>query len=143
MIILRLLVGSHLYGTAHGGSDFDWYEVHDKIDSRQVISGNQDTTYLDLSTYMRQADAGVPQALEAMFAPADYFGIEVDKFRDMRVNYRPDTARAANTYARTISSFKRLKVTPKRLAHAVRLAYNLDQLVKHGKFDPTDLTWTK
>lgn len=143
MLLLRLLVGSHLYGTAHEGSDFDWYEVHDRLQGRrgaiQTISGDQDVLRIGLSAFMRQADSGVPQALEVMFAPADW--PEVDMIRDMRVRWFPDTARAANTYERTIKSFETLKVTEKRLTHAKRLAYNRDELIRTGRFDPTDTTW--
>ena len=144
MLLLRLLVGSHLYGTAHEESDFDWYEVHDTAPTRrggasQTISGDQDVLRIGLSAFMRQADSGVPQALEVMFAPADW--PEVDVIRDMRVRWFPDTARAANTYERTIKSFETLKVTEKRLTHAKRLAYNRDELIRTGRFDPTDTTW--
>ena len=142
MLLLRLLVGSHLYGTAHEGSDFDWYEVYDRLERwerRQVIAGDLDVVRVDLSTFMAQADKGVPQTLEVMFAPADW--PEVDVIRDMRVRWFPDTARAANTYERTIQSFRQLKVTEKRLTHAKRLAYNRDELIRTGRFDPTDTTW--
>ena len=142
MLLLRLLVGSHLYGTAHDGSDFDWYEVHDHLarrERRQVIDGDLDVVRFDLSTFMAQADNGVPQTLEVMFAPADW--PEVDKFKHMRLRWRPDTARAANTYERTIKNFEKLKVTEKRLTHAKRLAYNRDELIRKGRFDPTETTW--
>ena len=142
MLLLRLLVGSHLYGTAHEWSDFDWYEVHDHLarrERRQVIDGDLDVVRFDLSTFMAQADKGVPQTLEVMFAPADW--PEVDKFKHMRLGWRPDTARAANTYERTIKSFETFKVTEKRLTYAKRLAYNRDELIRTGRFDPTDTTW--
>ena len=139
-----MLVGSHLYGTAHEGSDFDWYEVYDRLpqgsrSSQQTISGDQDVVRINLSTFMAQADKGVPQTLEVMFAPADW--PEVDKFKHMRLRWRPDTARAANTYERTIKNFEKLKITEKRLTHAKRLAYNRDELIRTGRFDPTDTTW--
>ena len=138
-ILLRLLIGSHLYGTAHEGSDFDWYEVHHSIRSGQTLEGDVDTTRFSLGEFMRQADKGVPQALEVMFSPVGW--PEVDKLEALRLGFRVNLAQAANTYERTIRAFHRAKPTPKRLAHAQRLSWQREQLIRYGRFDPTDLTW--
>lgn len=138
-MLLRLLIGSHLYGTAHEDSDFDWYEVHHGIRSKQEISGSVDTTRFSLGEFMRQADKGVPQALEVMFSPIGW--PEVDKIEALRLGFRVNVAQAANTYERTIKAFHKVKPTPKRLVHAKRIEWQRDQLIQYGRFDPTDLSW--
>lgn len=143
MLLLRMRTGSHLYDVARPDSDSDWLEVHDRLpgprQSRQTIAGDLDCVQMGLSTFMAQADAGVPQALEAMFAPAAW--PETDMLAALRRAFWPSTARAANTYRRTIAAFDRLEPTPKRRRHAVRLAHNLDELIARGRFDPRDTRW--
>ena len=74
-----------------------------------------------------------------MFSPIGW--PEVDKLEALRLGFRVNLAQAANTYERTIRAFHRAKPTPKRLAHAQRLTWQREQLIRYGRFDPTDLTW--
>lgn len=134
MLILRTLHGSRLYGLAHAASDYDWYEVHDHARTRQRVAGDQDVTRIGLSEWLAECDKGVPQALEAMFAPPGF--ADVDRFAAYRAGYRANVGNAADTYTRTIASFMRAG-DPKRVLHSSRLRRDLNELRRHGRFDPT------
>lgn len=138
MLLLKCLTGSRLYGTHHDNSDYDWYEVHDKLtgyrQAKQTITGDQDVVKVGLTKWLLMCDKGVPQALEVMFAPDDRF--EVDVLQSMRHTYRANVANAQRTYERTITSFTNSD-DPKRQRHASRLRVNLNELVQTGRFDPT------
>lgn len=138
LLLLRTLHGSHLYGLAHGGSDLDYYSVVSRASrgnrkkcARQTINAGLDEMVLDLSTFRNFCDEGVPQALEALFAPEP----EVDLLTDFRANYMVDTARAVRTYKRTAHNFSMGNLKQKR--HALRLALNLYELLETGRFNPT------
>lgn len=131
MLLLRTVHGSQLYGTAHAGSDIDIYEVHDYCDNRQVITKNLDITRVSLSKFLLLCDKGVPQALEAMFSPL----ATTDVLADYRRAYRPNIPNARETYARTIKNFA-LSDKPKAQRHARRLARNLSDLERYGRFNP-------
>lgn len=141
-LLVRAVTGSHLYGLAHAGSDLDFYEVYDRLpgirQARQTITGDLDVTRVGLSKFMAMADAGVPQALEVMFAPTDR--CEVDVLADLRRAYRANVPEARATYARTIKNFA-AATDAKRQRHARRLAANLTSLERWGRFDPTDTSW--
>jgi predicted nucleotidyltransferase len=142
MLILRTAHGSHLYGLATPSSDRDWYEVHDRIRTRQTFSGNDDTLRIGLSAWLRLCDKGVPQALEAMFAPPHL--AEVDLFAAFRRGYRANPAHCAQTYARTARTFIEdpRGRTAKRIRHGVRILHDLDQILATGRFDPQSFSRT-
>lgn len=138
MILLRTIHGSHLYGLNHSNSDIDYYTVVTNKDNRrkatyakQTILDGVDSTVIDLSTFMKQVHAGVPQALEALFSQK----AEVDVLTHLRKSYRIDTARAVVTYRRTIKNFS--FEDEKHRRHAVRLCFNLEELIQTGRFNPT------
>lgn len=134
MLILRTLHGSRLYGLDHEGSDWDWYEVHDGGRIRQRITGDQDVTRIGLSDWLAQCDKGVPQALEAMFAPARF--AEVDVMGRYRAGFRANVGNAAATYTRTIAAFMHDE-NPKKVLHTHRLRRDLNEMRLYGRFDPT------
>jgi hypothetical protein len=134
MLILRTLHGSRLYGLNRPGSDFDWYEVYDHARTRQRISGDQDVTRIGLSEWLAQCDRGVPQALEAMFAPPRF--ADVDVMGCYRAGYRANVGNAAATYTRTIAAFMH-DGNPKKVLHTHRLRRDLNELRMFGRFDPT------
>lgn len=144
MLLLRMRTGSHLYGTNHAGSDEDFCEVYDRLPGRrqaaQTIDGGQDTTRLGLGELMRQADKGVPQALEVMFAPPRW--PDVDRIAALRASWRPGIGNVRRTYSRTIRAFA-ASSDPKSLRHARRLQYQLDQMLAWGSFDPRDNRWDR
>lgn len=135
-VLFRTVHGSHLYGMAHAGSDLDYYEVipnkgrERKRYAKQSIKDGIDRTIVDFSTFRQFCDDGVPQALEACFAPAP----EVDHISDFRAAYRVDTARMVARYRRTIKSFSVGNAKQRR--HALRLMINLDEAVITGRFNP-------
>lgn len=137
MLILRTQHGSRLYGLAKPDSDWDWYEVHDHTRTRQRINGRDDVVRIGLSEWLAQCDKGVPQALEAMFAPPRY--ATTDLFAAMRAGYRANVGNAAAVYTRTIAAFMRAGEAgdPKRLLHSSRLRRDLNELRRFGRFDPT------
>lgn len=138
MLLLKTVHGSHLYGMDHAGSDHDFWEVYsNKIPSpskysKQTIRDNVDLVQTNLSTFMNQANKGVPQALECMFSDK----AEVDEITDLRRHYRVDTGKFFVCYQKTIKAARKDGGT-KKLRHAVRLSMNLQQGLIYGRFQPT------
>lgn len=156
-ILLHTVHGSHLYGLAHEGSDYDWYRVvpswhrAKRNDVTHHIFGRYDVTTVGLSTWLHFCDEGVPQALEAMFSRQ----AGVDALKSYRESYRINTDTMRRTYKRTAKNFM-LSGDPKKQRHALRLLYNLEEALETGRFDPTltkkqivaldvvrDLDWTR
>src|SRR5699024_9404562 len=104
----------------------------------QAISGGQDMTRLGLGELMRQANNGVPQAVEVMFAPADW--PTVDRITSLRTSWRPGIGNVRRTHSRTIRALA-TSSNPKSRRHARRLQYQLDQMLAWGFFDPRDNRW--
>jgi len=129
--------GSHLYNLAHENSDEDWFTVIDYRNNKaryakQKIFGVEDSLVTNMGTFMLYAEKGVPQYLEAMFSQL----ATVDHIKYMREQFRPDTAKAYQTYVRTIRAFYE-QDDFKHRRHAMRLAFNLRDLLIVGRFDPT------
>lgn len=145
-VIFRTVHGSRLYGLANDNSDEDYYAVISKPIreyrfgrqyktkyAKHRIVDKQDTLVLDLGTWVEQCKAGVPQALEAMFSQMATHD-EIPYFRN---SFRVGT-QAFETYYRTIKSFALAEDdTIKRRRHALRLALNLQEMAKTGRFNPT------
>lgn len=135
MLLYRTIVGSRLYGTNRPDSDYDWMEVYsENMSTHQKIVGNIDTTQISLSNFMLRAGEGAHQMLEAMFAPRT----DVDMFYDMRSHFYPDTAKTVNLYRRTINKFgdHKARKKVKAMTTALRMTYNLEELIQKGKFNP-------
>jgi len=136
--LLRTIHGSHLYGLSRAESDEDWFVViptdrgKRKRNANQTIINGIDTTVMDMSTFMASCEKGVPQCLEALFSPVP----EVDNIAEFRHNWTVNLPGAVETYRRTVKSFA-LEGGLKRRRHALRLAYNLNHLMEHGRFNPT------
>lgn len=132
-VILETVHGSRLYGLAHEQSDYDIYRV--VAGSRkpsQHIADGVDVLTLPFDRFWNQCAKGVPQALEAMFSAQ----ATVDARPWLRSAYRAAGPVVASTYVRTVKSFW-LSGSTKRRRHAARLALNLEQLMRTGRFDPT------
>lgn len=133
--------GSHLYGLNHAASDEDFYTVVDRPRgsrykwAKQSIVDGVDTMTVDLPTWLRLCDKGVPQALEAMFAPEPL----VDNLPALRSAYRAWGAEVRGRYHRTIESFIFVDSNFKKKRHALRLSLNLRDIGRHGRFDPVVL----
>jgi predicted nucleotidyltransferase len=153
-VLLRVVHGSRLYGTAGPGSDEDFYEVLTSIPlrnpwtstrgvSRQTVKGSQDVVQKDLRQWMREVSAGVPQAVEAAWARPEF--AETDLIGDLRAGLRLGSACWA-PHRRAMRNFASAywsggaggeEYAMKRARHAVRLARNLFLLGKDGWYDPT------
>jgi len=145
-VLFKTVHGSRLYGLAHAGSDEDFYTVISKPKrdtrygkqtksrySKQTIVDGEDTVVVDFGTWVEQCKSGVPQALEAMFSN---MAVE-DNIAEFRKSFRAGSD-VTNRYLRTIKSFAYSeKDTFKRKRHALRLALNLNELGRTGRFDPT------
>lgn len=133
-ILFKTIHGSRLYGLSHESSDYDWYTVvsgHRKIS--QKIHGDQDNTIVDFGTFVKHANAGAPQALEAMFSQK----AEIDKIADFRAAFV-----AGKNYNTFRGIMKRVSKTEKwddfkhrRLV--LRLGFEAWELARYGRFNPT------
>lgn len=136
-LLLKTVVGSHLYGLNHAGSDYDLFEVYgwDKFRGKQKV-GEIDHTRQSYDRFMTYCAKGVPQYLEAMWSRK----AEVDEMPFNRFTYRPNLAETRDTYMRTIKNFWLAGWEEddfKRRRHAVRLWLNLKAMERKGLFDPT------
>lgn len=141
-MLFKTVHGSRLYGLHHAGSDEDFYTVYTKVPtlgkqvkskySKQTIVDGVDTMALDLGTWLGQCQMGVPQALEAMFSELPI----MDDISHLRRSYRATGAEVQARYLRTIKSFC-LAEEFKKKRHGLRLALNLQELMRTGRFNPT------
>ncbi len=133
--------GSHLYGLAHSGSDDDFYAVVNTRRNRrskwakQSIVEGVDTTTVDLGTWVNMCQNGVPQALEAVFAGKEFVHYESSGIREFRASFVMGES-ARDRYTRTIKNFLE-DDSVKKKRHAVRLALNLRDGLRYGRFNPT------
>lgn len=136
-VLFKTVHGSRLYGLNHADSDEDFYTVVDKVKTKrarwakQTIVGDEDTMMIDFGTWLLQCIDGVPQALEAMFSQMPL----VDELGHFREGFRVSTG-AQERYLRTITSFT-MTQDPKRKRHGLRLALNMYDYQRAGRFNPT------
>lgn len=137
-VIFKTPHGSHLYGLAHESSDEDFYTVVFRAKrgrrykyAKQSIVDNVDSLTVDLGTWLRLCDKGVPQALEAMFSPVPL----VDEISALRNSYRVNFDNMRDTYHRTMQNFVAAG-DEKRRRHALRLYLNLKVAARRGRFNP-------
>lgn len=135
-VLFKTVTGSRLYGLSHSESDYDYFVVVSKVKSNRArysthkIKGDEDTVTVDHGAFTEGLRKGVPQYLEAVFSDVP----EVDMLTAWRHSYR-FTTQAWDTYLRTIKS-SAMQETMKSRRHAIRLAYNMADLRRYGKFNP-------
>lgn len=145
-LLFRTIHGSRLYGLAHENSDYDYWEVYsNKIPSpskyiQQKIAGKSDVVKMNLSTFMNYAERSSHQVLDCMFSTQ----AEVDLIEDMRKRFFINTGTFVPLYQRTIKAFGLRdesdgdeKYVLKSRRHAVRMLYQLQDGLEHGRFNPT------
>lgn len=146
-VLFKTVHGSRLYGLANANSDEDFYTVVTKkqTDTRigkqtraryakQKINGAEDSMVVDFGTWVEMCRSGVPQALEAMFSNMP---VGDDRIADFRSSFRVGTE-VYERYLRTIKSFALAEDDSiKRRRHALRLALNLNEMARTGRFNPT------
>lgn len=136
-VLFKTVHGSHLYGLNHADSDNDYFTVVDKVKTakaryaKQSIVDGVDSTVVDFGTWIDGCRKGVPQYLEAMFSTKALH----DEIGPFRAGFRVGTE-VFDTYYRTIKSFA-LSEGYKTKRHALRLALNLDEMGRTGRFNPT------
>lgn len=142
-VLFKTVHGSRLYGLAHKDSDHDFYTVVSKVKrvkakyAKQTIHDGVDSMVVDFGTWLMQVENGVPQACEAMFSQMPL----VDNLPGFRQGYRLGTEVYAR-YLRTIKSFalneeEDYDFAFKKRRHALRLACNLNDIGRYGRFNPT------
>lgn len=145
--ILRTIHGSHLYGLAHADSDVDHYTIINdgaKDYAHQEIHDGDDQFVIHLDEFIKHAAGGVPQALESLNSPR----ADIDhRYLPMLRGLRPNIDEARARYRRTVRNFAHnnggrtgsaaRNVDPIKLKrHAVRLCFNLNDLMLYGRFNP-------
>lgn len=145
--LFKTVHGSHLYGLSHANSDNDFYTVVTKEQTpprfgkqtraryaKQKIDGDLDSMVVDFGTWVEMCKSGVPQALEAMFSSMP---VGDDRIADFRSSFRVGTG-VYERYFRTIKSFALAEdESRKKRRHALRLALNLAEMSRTGRFNPT------
>lgn len=137
-LIFRTEAGSHLYGFAHEGSDYDIYEVYEGKgrNLKQSTDGELDVVRGDLEAFLLRAASGSHQSAEAIFSPVKVWapGME-EKWGPLLANFRI-AGEAYAKYERTIKKF--CFGDFKRRRHACRLAINLWEMrvSGSGRFNP-------
>jgi len=136
-MLFKTIHGSRLYGLAHKDSDYDFYTVVDRVPKRRAkyathkIVDGVDSVVVDFGTWVNMCQSGVPQALEAMFSRQATFD-DISEFRESFV--AGETVR--DKYYRTIDNFIR-EPDFKKNRHALRMALNLRDALRYGRFNPT------
>lgn len=136
MQILGTMHGSHLYGLAHEQSDYDFYIVDSHEKTRQTILGRADIHVVNFDDFLAQVAKGVPQALEALFSPV---AIRHPHYAPMLSQLRLPLYSVQETYRRTIKSFYMKGIEEsdmKFVKHAIRLDWNIQDLMEYGYFNP-------
>lgn len=137
-ILLETVHGSRLYGTFEADSDFDTYRVVLKGKNYQKVEDRDDTTQINLKTFLGQVATGVPQALEALWSPHAKINVYWQPlFDSLKPPYYPTLA----TFYRAIQNFTGRgsdvrPPTPKLRLHAIRLAKERSDFQMYGKFSP-------
>lgn len=135
-ILYRTIMGSRLYGLAREDSDYDWLNIVDgQFKTTQAVNKitGQDETVMSLTSFINEANSGVPRALEAMFSHK----AEIDKIAQFRANFR-----AGSNYNVYLGIMKRIALTEKyddfkHRRHILRLGLNMKDLRTWGRFNPT------
>lgn len=141
-VLFKTVHGSKLYGLDHAGSDEDFYTVVSKVKTNKAkyathkIVGDTDSVVVDLGTWLRYCEFGVPQALEAMFSDEAV----IDHLAPLRAQYVVGT-QVYDRYLRTIKSFSLNNEVDeykhyKQKRHALRLALNFQEMRGRRRFNP-------
>ena len=137
-VLFKTVHGSRLYNLANEFSDEDFFTVvtnqpknKARYAKQKVYASGEDSVVMDFSTWLQSCVKGVPQALEAMFSDMALY----DDIASFRASYRVSTS-VFETYLRTIKNFC-YDGRYKRKRHALRLALNMHELSRTGRFNPT------
>jgi hypothetical protein len=134
--LFRTPHGSHLYGLDTPQSDEDIFIVtlEDRGRARHRLSGGFDYTVMGWRTFLRHAQAGSHQSVEALFSPHKIWTAEGEWLRPTVEHMRIYGQDVFEKYERTIHRFVHGDL--KRRRHAARLSLNLKGLRQYGWFNP-------
>lgn len=147
MLLLKVQVGSRLYGYSTEASDDDIFEVHsdqlflekkDKrgnvtftpVDVKQTIVDGEDVIQMTLSKFLERASSGSHQALDAMFAANPIYS----QIESLRHNFYAGSE-VIPTYVRIITKFA-LQEGFRKQRHALRALFNLEDMMSTGRYAP-------
>lgn len=139
--------GSRLYGLAHENSDIDLYNIYafnyknyrPRKQSSQTITDKKDINCISLDKFNLLVFKGVPQALEALFSPPEFWleydkkWVEISDGLQLQINNHMSTI--LDTYRRTIINFMQ-KDDFKKNRHGFRLLINMSNLKLSKRFNP-------
>jgi len=131
-ILLQTVHGSRLYGLSHEDSDNDmFYVVPGDGRAKHNVEGRADDVTVPLERFLRNANSGSHQSVEALFSP---YAVIDPEYRALFKNMRITGGDVFEKYRRTIHKFSH--GNRKKRQHAVRLAFNLRGLREEGRFNP-------
>lgn len=138
-LIFSTIHGYRLYGLQKADSDFDIFNVttsNDRGMKHRVNSESPgvvvDTTEAGLDTFLRMANSGSHQSVEALFSTRKVWNMR--EYEPMLSGAFVCGPEVFGKYERTIRAFSYGDF--KRRRHAVRLSMNLRDLRDIGRFDP-------
>lgn len=126
------VIGSHLYGTSHEKSDLDLcivLPIHHGEDQKRI--GNIDLTLIGLAQFTNKIKAGIPRALDALFATP--ISALPEELRELIPQI--DFSQAITTHKRTATAYL-VEDSPKNRVHAQRVLDNLQALIYTGTYNP-------
>lgn len=133
-IVFATRHGSRLYGFQSDSSDEDWFIVTDSPRPRasHTVRGGLDVVQMGWNAFLEHTLSGSHQSVEAAFSRRKMWGdVSYAPFLDELRITGDDVFRK---YRRTIKAFSFGDF--KRRRHAVRLANNLSDLRRYGRFNP-------
>ena len=134
-VIFQTVHGSRLYGLSHSGSDNDRYIVTTgDYRPRHDVTGESDTVMVGFPRFLRYAQMGSHQSVEALFSPLKGWHSRRDQIEPHLLQMRIGGPVVAAKYERTIHAFCHGDF--KRRRHAARLSFNLADLRRYGRFSP-------
>lgn len=133
VLLLKMLTGSRLYGTARPDSDYDWYEVYDHIKPQHKIVDGDDVQRWPLSLFMKISDKGGHNALDLMFADRGW--PVVDLLWPLRASYVANPYLTEVRHMATVQAMRE-RGDDKSLMHAQRLLDNLSSVWQSGRYNP-------
>lgn len=131
-VIFSTIHGSYLYGTAHQDSDIDICIVRESGKNKSTNIDNIDVQVLNLETFLRLAQTGCHQAVEALYSPYKKFSNSPYRFLIEHLYVSPYSfAKKALSAAKSF----RTRGTAKGLQHAHRLEESAQQMLC-GEYSP-------
>lgn len=131
-VIFSTIHGSYLYGTAHQDSDIDIFIVRESGKNKSTNIDDIDVQVLNLETFLRLAQTGCHQAVEALYSPYKKFSNSPYRFLIEHLRVSPYSfAKKALSAAKSF----RTRGNVKGLQHAHRLEESAQQMLC-GEYSP-------